>query len=77
MSFKAEVITNTAGDWVSNRLRFNTLDEASEYVRDLAKRWTMVTDMRVVASSDPATYRYINGELLAIVKLREHPLEDA
>lgn len=67
MSWKAEVITNNEGDWVSNRLRFATAAEAFEYVRDLAKRWNMVTDARIQPSDDPVTYRYIDGELLAIV----------
>jgi len=69
MSWKAEVITNGAGDWVSNRLRFETLCEAQNYVRDLAGRWNMVTNMRVVPCDEPVNYRYINGELLIVVPL--------
>jgi predicted protein tyrosine phosphatase len=36
----------------------------------------MVTDIRVVPCDEPVNYRYINGELLAIVKPCAHPLED-
>jgi hypothetical protein len=66
VSFRAEVITNREGDWVSNRCRFATIEEASGYVTDLWRRWTMVTDIRVVNCDDPVNFRYINGELLAI-----------
>jgi hypothetical protein len=66
-SWKSEVITNGEGEWVSNRLRFATFNEANEYVHDLAERWDMVTDTRVVPCDDPVSYRYINGELLAVV----------
>jgi hypothetical protein len=66
-SWKSEVITNREGEWVSNRLRFATREEAKSYVRDLAKRWNMVTDVRVIPCDDPVSYRYINGELLAVV----------
>jgi hypothetical protein len=76
MSWKAEVTTNRAGNWVSNRLRFETIEEATDYVTGLWKRWRMVTDIRVVPCDEPVNYRYINGELLAIVKPCAHPLED-
>lgn len=66
-SWKAEVITNREGNWVSNRLRFASFDEAYNYVSDLGKRWTMVSDIRVVESNDPVNYRYLNGELLIVV----------
>jgi predicted protein tyrosine phosphatase len=67
VSFRAEVITNREGDWVSNRCRFATIEEASDYVTDLWRRWRMVTDTRVIPCDDPVNYRYINGELLAIL----------
>jgi hypothetical protein len=69
MSFRAEVITNNEGDWVSNRLRFFTAAEANDYGYDLAARWTMVTAVRVVETDDPANYRYLDGELLVVVEL--------
>jgi hypothetical protein len=69
MSWKAEVITNGEGNWVSNRLRFATAQEAHDYVRDLAGRWNMVTARRVTQCGDPVNYRYLDGELLAIMPL--------
>ena len=69
MSWKAEVITNAEGNWVSNRLRFETEEEAAEYVTDLAARWLMVTDTRVIESDDPISNHYINGELFVMVPL--------
>jgi hypothetical protein len=66
-SWKSEVITNGAGEWVSNRLRFATLDEARNYVHDLAERWDMVTDTRATPCDDPVGHRYLNGELFAVV----------
>jgi hypothetical protein len=74
MSWKSEVIVNNeaGGNWRSNRLRFATTSEAHNYVRDLAGRWSMVTETRVVETDDPVTYRYIGGELLAVVQLLVH-----
>jgi hypothetical protein len=68
-SWKSEVITNGAGSWVSNRLRFATNEEAHRYVNDLAARWDMVTAIRTAPSDEPVNYRYINGELLSVVPL--------
>ena len=67
MSYRAEVITNAEGAWVSNRLRFATYQEAVEYVCDLAGRWTWVTETRVVETGDPVNYRYLDSQLLAVV----------
>lgn len=52
-SWKAEVIADNSGQWVSNALRFATRKEAEDYVFDLMMRWTLVRDTRVVESSDP------------------------
>jgi hypothetical protein len=52
-SFKAEVIADASGQWVSNQLRFATEDEAWRYGNDLARRWTAVRQMRVVTSDEP------------------------
>jgi hypothetical protein len=77
VSFLAEVITNNeaGGDWRSNRLRFATAAEARDYACDLAARWSMVTETRVTEIIEPANYRYINGELLAVVSLIVHETE--
>lgn len=55
MSFKAEVIADSSGQWCGNGLRFATRELAELYVFDLACRWTSVRDMRVVESEDAVT----------------------
>ena len=58
MSYKAEVIADSSGEWTSNALRFATREEAEAYVFDLAMRWTLVRETRVVESSDPVNHSY-------------------
>jgi len=53
VSYKAEVIADHTGDWNSNDLRFAAQDAAERYARDLAWRWTMVREWRVVECDDP------------------------
>ena len=50
--YKAEVIADDSGEWVSNALRFSTREGAEAYVEDLACRWTMVRKTRVVESDE-------------------------
>jgi hypothetical protein len=54
-SFKAEVLADASGEFVSNGLRFATREAAESYAQDLAMRWTAVRDWRVVESTDPVT----------------------
>jgi len=61
MPFKAEVIADSSGKWVGNQLVFPTEEEAAEYVADLAGRWTLVRDTRVVETDEPANYTFRNG----------------
>lgn len=58
MSWKMEVIADASGQWAGNGLRFATQDEAERYAADLAWRWTLVRDTRVVESADAVTYCY-------------------
>ena len=58
-SYAPEVIADNSGKWVGNQLRFATMEEAEGYAADLAGRWTLVQETRVVMSSDP-----VNGEFL-------------
>jgi hypothetical protein len=53
MSYAVEVIADSSGKWVGNQLRFATMEEAESYAADLAGRWTLVQQTRVVMSSDP------------------------
>jgi hypothetical protein len=57
MSWKSEVIADRTGNFCGNALRFATREEAEHYVSDLAWRWTLVTDTRVVESDEPVNYR--------------------
>ncbi len=59
MSWKAEVIADSSGQWCSNGLRFTTEDDALRYAKDLAFRWWSVRDFRVVESDDPVTERVV------------------
>ena len=56
-SYAAEVIADSSGKWAGNGLRFATEREAEAYVADLARRWTLVTETRVVESDDPVNQR--------------------
>jgi hypothetical protein len=61
MSYAGEVIADRSGKWVGNQVRFATPEEAHAYIRDLAWKWTMVTDTRVVQSDDPVNYCWLNN----------------
>lgn len=63
MSFAAEVIADSTGQWSGNLLRFATEEEAKHYVADLMQRWTLVTDTRVVPSDADINARIVNNEL--------------
>jgi hypothetical protein len=48
--FRVEVIADGSGKWCGNTLSFPTLEDAKRYVQDLAARWTLVRNARVVRS---------------------------
>jgi len=54
-----DVITIERPD-VRNALRFQTKEEAEQYVADLASRWFAVRSTRVVESDEPVNYRINN-----------------
>jgi hypothetical protein len=64
ISYAPEVIADNSGKWCGNALRFATEAEAQANVRDLAARWYLVRETRVVESHDPINYRYIDGKLI-------------
>jgi hypothetical protein len=51
--YRVEVIADNSGEFVSNGLRFPTVDEAQAYATGLALRWTLVREWRVMAAGDP------------------------
>jgi hypothetical protein len=63
MSYKPEVQTDNTGAWCGNALRFATEQEAHVYVADLAMRWTLVRDVRVVPSEDDVSARIVKNRL--------------
>ena len=63
MSFATEVISDSSGEWTGSAVRFAIRPEAEAYVFDLACRWTLVRDTRVVESDDPVNYRW-DGKLV-------------
>jgi len=66
MSWKPEVIADASGKWCGNALRFATKEEAEGNVADLASRWFLVRETRVVESDDPVNYAWINGKPVAV-----------
>ena len=50
MKYKAEVKVD--GDWCSNALEFDTIEEAGQYAESLHRRWLLTTDYRVVDKAD-------------------------
>ena len=63
MSYKPEVQVNGRPEWAGNALRFATEAEALANVANLMSRWLLVTDTRVVESSDPVSHAWVDGEL--------------
>ncbi|MDM7919568.1 MAG: hypothetical protein QUS12_10430, partial [Methanosarcina sp.] len=66
-SFKVEVTTKgDNGEYVSNALRFATQNEAEQYAKDLAWKWTAVLDYRVTSSSDPVNSKWESGHVISV-----------
>lgn len=65
MSFAPQIRVNE-GEWVGNALRFATREEAQRNVLDLQSRWVLVTDTRVVESTDPVNYRWTDRGLVRV-----------
>lgn len=57
-SYAPEVQCDDSGKWYGNALRFPSELEAQKNVRDLAARWMLVHNTRVVPSDDPPNYRW-------------------
>jgi hypothetical protein len=48
VNYKVEVIADNSGQWCGNGLKFATEAEAEDYAKDLAWRWALVREWRVV-----------------------------
>lgn len=46
--FRVEVVADSTGKWCSNMLTYDTLEEAIKQGLDLAHRWRLVRNVRVV-----------------------------
>ena len=60
-SFKTGAVLWRGSQPAYSALRFGTREEAVKYGRDLAHRWTLVKWVVVDASTDPVSYRWIDG----------------
>lgn len=68
MSWRGEVVADASGKWTSNALRFATRAEAEAWVNDLFRRWTLVTDKRVVECAGPVTASWVPEKGLQFVE---------
>lgn len=59
--WRGEVTTNGDDTWYTNALRFHTREDALDYVRGLAVRWTLVSRWRAVDDSVPRNQVYEPG----------------
>ncbi len=58
MSFKVGIKTREDREWVFNGLRFLREADAKAYAANLLMRWTAVTDVTVVQSTDASNAEY-------------------
>jgi hypothetical protein len=66
MSYAAEVVADSSGKFCGNSLRFATRLEAEKYAAGLMSRWLLVTEWRVVESTDPVN-RVIEDNTMKVV----------
>lgn len=66
MSWAPQVIADNSGEWAGNGLRFATREEAELNVKDLFGRWMLVRETRVIESTDPVNYAWIDGKLVGV-----------
>ena len=66
MSWAAEVIADSSGQFCGNAMRFETKEEAELYAKDLMGRWILVTEWRVVKSKDPVNYQIKDNKLTSV-----------
>ena len=67
MSFAPEVTTDNSGKFYGNALRFATREEAEANAANLASRWLLVRETRVVEFTDPVNYQWVSGNLVPVV----------
>ena len=62
-SYAPQVIADSSNQWTGNGLRFATKEEAEANVRNLANRWFLVRETRVIETNDPVNYRWTDKGL--------------
>jgi hypothetical protein len=62
-SFAVEISIDNEVTWTPNPLRFATRTEAENYAKALSACWTLITDWRVISSSDPVNCSFMDGTL--------------
>lgn len=65
-SYAVEVQTIGSTKFTGNGIRLATEEEAEAYARDLAGRWTMVQEHRVVRSQDEVNYKWQDGRAVSV-----------
>ena len=61
-TFKVQVIADNSGKWAGNGLAYETRELAEDAARDLADRWSLVREWRVIECRE--------------VPKNQHPVED-
>jgi hypothetical protein len=69
MSFAPQVTTGSDPKFYGNSLRFATREEAEANVANLRDRWMLVNETRVVESTDPVNYAWVDGKLQDVSKV--------
>ncbi len=62
MSYAYEVIADDTGKWYGNAVRFATGEEADKAASNKMWNWLAVREVRVVESTDPVNYRWVDGK---------------
>lgn len=66
MSQKVMVRGTGEKTFVSNALRFATVQEAESYAQDLYSRWFGMDEYRIEESEEPVNYKWENGQAIRI-----------
>lgn len=64
--YKLEVLAVGETKWVSNLLRFDTVEEAEAYGIDLACRWLAVKDWRITPAKEGEEIHISSGKKYAL-----------
>lgn len=66
MSFKTEIQVVNDPKYYPNGVAFPTKEEADSYGQFKLATWMASVDFRVVESSEPANYQWVNNSLVEI-----------